>query len=217
MSTPFRVPRMWPGATIACIATGPSLTDEDCSYVCGKVPVIAINDAHRLAPWSDVLYSSDRTWWKYYEGVPSFAGVRIGIGSAAGKCNRFHGLATEIAVMRNTGLEGLELDPTGLRTARNSGYSAINLAVHFGAARILLLGYNMGFRNGRAHWFGDHPTSLSQNESLFATHRQSFEQLIEPLRSLGVEVINCTPETSLNTFPVRPLREVLPARMAVAS
>jgi len=33
----------------------------------------------------------------------------------------------------------------------------VNLAVQLGAARILLLGYDMRAVDGKTHWFGEHP------------------------------------------------------------
>lgn len=202
------VPRLWPGETVACLATGPSLTADDVDYVRGKARVIAVNDAHRLAPWADVLYSSDRRWWPYYKAVPTFQGLRYGIGSAPGKANGF-AKHPEIVVLKNSGYTGLETHPGGLMNGKNSGYAAINLAVHFGAVRIVLLGYNLGVQPGRTHFFGDHPTSLQQSNGHYAGFRSVFKSLVVPLAALGVTVINCTPETSLSTFPVLPLREVV--------
>src|SRR5690606_24516492 len=122
-------------------------------FVRGKAPVICINDAHRMAPWADVLYSSDRSWWPHYKGVPSFGGLKFGIGSGIGKANAFHQLP-DVSVLRNTGYDGLEMAPTGLRNGRNSGYAAVNLAVHLGASRVVLLGYDMGWQGAKAHFFG---------------------------------------------------------------
>jgi hypothetical protein len=212
-----RVPRLFPGATVACLATGPSLTPEVCDQVrAAGLPTIAINDAHRLAPWADVLYSSDRHWWPFYKGVPAFTGMKFGIGSAPGKANAF-AQHPEIAVLRNTGYDGLELEPTGLRNGKNSGYAAINLAVHLGAARMLLLGYNMGYRGGRAHFFGNHPPGLTQRESTYTAFRARFETLVDPLAEIGVEVLNCTAETSLTAFPVCDLALALETHQAVPS
>lgn len=209
MSTPI-TPRLWPDSTIACVATGPSLTEEDCKYLRGKVPVIAINDAHLLAPWADILYSSDRSWWPHYKAVPSFQGMKYGIGSAPGKANPFFHYP-EITVLRNAGYHGLELDPSGLRNGKNSGFAALNLAVHFGAKRILLLGYNMSHLHGRQHFFGSHPPNLQQTSALYPNFRRAFDTLVEPLKSAGVKVINCTKHTSLTAFPLGDLREVLEA------
>jgi hypothetical protein len=211
------VPCLWPDSTIVCMATGPSLTQADCDYVRELgVPTIAINDAHRLAPWANVLYSNDRMWWRKYKGVPSFTGLRYGVGSALGKRNPILE-CPHVVILRNSGYGGLDRSPDGLRTARNSGYGAINLAVHLGAKRVVLLGYNMGWVRGKAHFFGNHPPTLSQHEYLYPNFRKSFELLVEPLRAAGVVVWNCTEPTSMNAFPVAKLRDVLPMPMAVAS
>jgi hypothetical protein len=203
------VPRLFEGETIACLATGPSLTAEDVDYVRGKARVIAINDAWRLAPWADCLYSSDRRWYEHYAGVPSFKGQKYGIGSGQNKRNPFRAYP-EIAVLKNTGYVGLELDPGGLRNGRNSGYGAIGLAVHLGAKRIILLGYNMGLGlAGKVHFFGNHPPQLNQNPSLYPNFRRVFETMVQPLADLGVRVINCTENTSLSAFQLGSLREEL--------
>lgn len=203
----YVVPRIFEGETIACLATGPSLTAEDVNYCRGRARVIAINDAHRLAPWADVLYSSDRRWWPHYKGVPGFTGMKYGIGSGLKKRNPFRDLP-EIRVLDNTGYTGLELNPGGLRNGKNSGYAAVNLAVHLGATRILLLGYNMSAERG-SHFFGDHPPGLTQPSGLYPGFRRNFESLVEPLKALGVEVFNCTEHSSLSAFPMRALHDVL--------
>jgi hypothetical protein len=196
------MPRLWPGGTVACLASGPSLTAEACDAVRGRVDgIIAVNDAVRLAPWADVLYSSDRLWWPYYGGVPSFAGRRYGIGAKLGAADPLPGCPA-VVVLRHTGVDGLELRPTGLRSGKHSGYAAINLAVHAGAARILLLGYNVGLAGGRQHFYGDHPRGLNQTTpALYAEFRRLLATLVAPLEAAGVEVLNCTPGTALECFP----------------
>jgi hypothetical protein len=209
------VPRIWSGETVVCLATGPSLTQTDVDYCRGKARVIAINDAVRMAPWADVLYSSDRYWWPRHNGVPSFTGAKFGIGSSVGKFNGFvkH---PDVRVLKNTGYTGLELEPTGLRNGKNSGYAAINLAFHFGASRILLLGYDMGRRQGLTHFFGDHVGMANPTDVHFGSWRRLFDSLLEPLTTAGVSVLNCTPGSSLNTFPMANLREMLPLSEAIA-
>jgi len=204
------VQRIWPDSTVACVATGPSLTREDCNYLRGKCRVIAINDAHKWVPWADVLYSSDRRWWNHYKGVPEFQGMRFGIGSGIGKKNPAGGKWTGVKILRNTGYLGLDMAPDAIRNGRNSGYAAVNLAVKFGASKVLLLGYNMGYIKGRAHFFGSHPPGLPQSASLYPGFRKNFEHMVKPLAELGVEVVNCTPETSLMCFPIKALRDALP-------
>ena len=136
------VPRLWPGATIVCLGTGPSLTAADVTRCAGQAKVTAINDAYRLAPWADVLYACDAKWWRWNKGLPGFAGLKFGLDTSIAY--------RDVTVLQNTGLQVLETTPTGLRTGHTSGYQAINLAVHLGAARIVLLGYD--FKGD--HFFG---------------------------------------------------------------
>lgn len=198
------VPRLCPrGGTVVCLGSGPSLTQADVDAVRGKATVVAINDAFRLAPWAEVLYACDAKfyYWHWLKGAREFAGLKFALDAAA---RRYSG----VTVLKKTGETGLELDPTGLRAGRNSGYQAINLAVHLGAARIVLLGYDMR-SNGKDHFFGQHPDS---SKPPFSICLQRFETLVEPLRAAGIEVVNCTPESALTCFPMRPLREALLAR-----
>lgn len=201
MTAPPRVPRLCTAGTIVCLGGGPSLTATDVNAVRGQAnAVIAINDAYRLAPWAEVLYACDAKWWYWHHEKPelqAFAGLKFALDPSA---KRFRG----VQVLRKTGETGLELDPTGLRAGRNSGYQAINLAVHLGAARIVLLGYDM--QGG--HWFGHHP---DQSGPPFNICLQRFATLVAPLKAAGVEVINCSRKTALTCFPCRPLADVFAA------
>lgn len=196
--------RNWP--IVACLASGPSLTQEDVDLLKGRVPVIAINDAIRLAPWADVLYSSDQYWWRDVGVTTPFSGDRYSVRSSRQHVPTVFRDHPEIAVLENTGKTGLETDPSGLRTGQNSGYAAINLAVHFGATQILLLGYDMQRTGGRAHFFDHHRTSAGGSYKHFLPH---FQTLVAPLAKLGIEVINCTRDTALRCFPRAPLADVL--------
>ncbi len=208
---PNRIPRLWSEGTIVCAASGPTLAAEALAAVRGRAPVVAVNDAVRLAPWADVLYSSDRHWWAHYRGMPTFAGHRVGIGSKRGDASPISG-APGILVLEHTGIEGLERRPGGLRTGQHSGYAAINLAVHLGARRILLLGYTGGIVNGRQHFFGKHPATLAQTtEAQYAAFCRAYATLAPELAALGIEVANCTPDSHIAVFPRADVREALAA------
>lgn len=206
------VPNLWPGDTVVCLGGGPSLTPQDVDAVRGRARVIAINDAYRLAPWADVLYACDGKWWKWQyrdrrAEIEAFAGLRYALQQDA---RRWPG----VQVLRNTGESGLELSPHGLRTGRNSGYQAINLAVHLGAARVLLLGYDMSLgQDGRRHWFGDHPDG---QRSPYATFQRCFAGVVDQLEDAGVTVVNCSRRTALTCFRRSTIDEALQAREVAA-
>lgn len=209
------VERLWPNSTVVCIATGPSLTPEDVNFVRGKARIIAINDSYRLAPFADILYACDVRWWKWQfednaAAIRSFAGPKFCMQPPP---SRRKDLKPEwgLSVLRNAGETGLELDPAaGLKTGGNSGYQAINLAVQLGAARILLLGYDMSLgRGGKAHWFGSHPQGGPPKLTKF---RLNFPTIAPPLKEAGVEVLNCSRRSALTCFPKVALDRALPSR-----
>jgi hypothetical protein len=209
-----RVERLWPKSTVVCLATGPSLTAEDVDYCLGRARVIAVNDAYRLAPWADALYACDPAWWRWHDGVKSFQGAKWSMHHDAWSA-RFCAAFSDVARLKNTGETGLELDPSGLRAGRNSGYQAINLAVHYGATRIVLLGYDLQRTGGRAHFFGNHPQA-GQNAP-YASFIPYFQTLISPLNKAGVSIVNCTPSTALTCFDRSDLRAALSASSEVAA
>jgi hypothetical protein len=201
------VPRRWPGETVVLIGAGPSLTLEDVQACRGQARVIAINRSVELAPWADVLYACDAKMWKWLGGAPSFTGLKYTLDPDAR-------IWPAVTILRNTGPLGLEADPSGLRTGKNSGYQAINLAVHLGAARILLLGYDMApAPTGVTHWHGEHPSGPA---SPYPQMRAAFASMVEPLAAAAVTVINCSRRTALDTFPRMALVDALAAREVVA-
>lgn len=195
--SPCPVPKLWPGETFVCLGLGPSLTQADVDQCRGRARIVAVKDAIRLAPWADVLYSGEIRWWKHYGPTLTFAGMRYGIESAA---------RAWCTPLKNAGHTGLELHPSGLRTGKNSGYQAINLAVHLGAARIVLLGYDMQLEGGRSHFFGAHPWPSSTPWQDF---RPMFDGLVDPLKSLGVSIVNASQRTALKAFPRMAIQEAV--------
>ena len=204
-----RVPRICHGGTVAIFAGGPSLTAEDVTYCRDKVDAsICVNNSYKLAPWASALYAADGRWWSWHRGAPSFAGLKYSLSQSAGKW-------PGVQVLKNSGSSGLELEPFGLKNGRNGGYQAINLAVHFGAKRIILLGFDMQRGpKGQEHWHGDHP---NRSRSPYALFLKYFQFLVNPLADLGVDVINCSPVSALETFPKADLRATLAAREAAVA
>ena len=201
----WTAPEMWPESTFVIVAGGPSVTPAQVDCCCNRqdrgslVRVIAVNDAYRIAPWADVLYFCDDKWWQWH--AKKLADWRGLIVRLAGGQHDFGD--ARIKVLKNMDKAGLCPFRDGLHNGSNSGYQAINLAVHLGAKRILLLGFDMQapLVNGRpkTHWFGDHPGGTSP--SVYSQMLPWFDSLVAPLAKRGVEVINCTPGSAIKVFP----------------
>ena len=202
-------PRLWAGETVVCIGGGPSLTPEQVNTCRGRARVIAINDALFLAPWADLHYVCDRRWIHDWHGddkrVLAFKGLKVTLDRA---------LAESVPGWKlvenddKQGRDGLCAASTGVKTGRNSGYQVINLAVHLGVSRILLLGYDMRAVGDKTHWFGGHPVKCSP--TVFErTMLPGFPTLVEPLKALGVEIVNCTPGSAIEAFPKQEITDAL--------
>lgn len=201
------VPRLWPGSTIVCLASGPSLTADDVAFVRDKAKAIVINTTYQMAPWADVLYAADAQWWSWHKGVPDFGGLKYSLDTGAA---RWKG----VEVLKITGSRGLEASPSGLKTGRESGYQAIGLAVHLGARRIVLLGYDMQRGpKGEEHWHAPHKHH-KRNE--FSSYLPYYETLVEPLNARNIEVINATRRSALTAFPRMTIQDALRAREVAA-
>lgn len=206
----------WHGCTVTCIGGGPSLTREQCDAVAaaqaaGRTRVVAINDAYRLAPTADLLYFADARWWEWHKGREEFQAFK---GEKVTIENTGHDVTDpQVHMLRNAAtvpngnkrqgdgeLGGLSPWPTALRTGMNGGYQALGLAIAAGAARVVLLGYDMGFLPGKSHWFGEHPNHhpLQDDGDYSQVFRRFFEQLTLPH---GVEVLNATPGSRIKAFP----------------
>lgn len=95
---------------------------------------------------------------------------------------------------------GLNKAPMRIHYGNNSGYQALNLAYHWGARRMILLGFDCKSRAGKMHWFGDHPKPLQNQIGAFKTWLETFPPLAKDLAATGVEVVNCSRDTALTCF-----------------
>lgn len=202
----------WLGATVLVMASGPSMSEADAQRVrawrTGVTPylrrVIVINTTFRLAPWADVLYACDAKWWDYHAAEVSALGFCGGLWSIQTEARARHG----VQIIESKRGAGLGREPGVINQGTNSGYQAINFAWQCGAARIVLLGFDMHEVGGRAHWHADHPGKI-RRANPYAQWLLKFPQLASDLDEEGCEVVNCTPNSALRAFQQMPLDEAL--------
>lgn len=206
-----RVTRAWEGRTVVCIATGPSLSADQLEAV-RTFPCIAVNDAYEAAPWAAVVYFADEKWWRWKKDLPSwaaFAGQRCSI-----DCGKVFG-EKAVHVLQNAKdlYVGLSTDPGSIVTGSNSGYQAINIATLAGASRVILIGYDCRSIAGKDHYFGAHPDGSMPP---YAAIKSRFALIVEPARAMGCEVLNATPGSAIECFPMVDLAESLQPRPTAA-
>ncbi len=186
--------------TIFIIGGGPSLLNFDFSVLKDKF-VIAINKAFLTYPNADVLYWTDSRFYKWFEtDINKFKGLKI--------TNKPRPAVNDIINLRDTGRDGLELKPDGIRHGNNSGYAAINVAIHLGAKNIILLGYDMESKGNKTHFHDGY--QIKHNPRIYENNMMPhFNTLIKPLEEKGVKVWNINKDSKLRCFPFCTLLEAL--------
>lgn len=187
--------------TAVIVAGGPSAGSADLEP-CRQFHVVAVNDAYRLCPWAQALYACDPHWWDHHH-----AQVKQ---SFSGEC-----WTQDQETARKYGLKwiqgyhsaGLSKSPNYIHFNSNSGAQAINLAVIWGAKRLILVGFDMKMSGGKRHWFGEHPGSLNK-ASDYRDWVQKFAQIAKDLKELGVECFNASPDSALTCFERVPLADI---------
>lgn len=227
------VVRWWEGSTCVILGGGPSLTLEQfelarAAHEAGRVRAIAVNDSYLCAPWADVCYAADSKWFEWHrlgidkpklgltaaqvrERWASFEGEKVGI-----QCAEPY-IPDGVHILRVAVLppdQGLSRDRGALATGRHDGYTghsgfqALNLAVLAGAQKIILLGFDgRPGADGKTHHHGEHP--IPTPADVWDHIRRSFSCVENELNAAGVDVINCSPSSAIDTFPKYSLHDSL--------
>lgn len=203
MNVEWNVPRMWDGAAVYILGGGYSLLDEKLELIHNK-RVIGVNTSFMLGDWVDVCWWSDPCWYEWnVVDLSEFGGLKA-------CCCRALIDKPGVKVLNRGKSMGIDHRTNFISWNRSSGGSAINLAVHLGAKRIVLLGFDMkpSDDKGEDNWHNLHKVKKYPPYHRFL---ESFPHIKKDAGNLGVEIINSTmcsliPE---DIFPKIPLEEVV--------
>lgn len=199
--THWTAPKLWPGETCLIIGGGPSLAGFNFERLRGR-RIIAINASAFAVPFADVLfYGDDRFGIVNCQRIEAFAGLVVTVAGSPQPRNA--------KVMRKiTPPPPVSGSPDALVMRRTSTQAAINLAMHFGVARIALLGIDMkAADDGRTHHHDPHPWP-----SVVGCWDQQMIDLrgIAPIATAaGIEIINTSLDSRLDWWPKLSIEKVL--------
>lgn len=212
----WRPGRIWKGQTVFVLGGGPSLLDMNLELI-HQHRCIGCNESFMLGSWVDACIFGDLRWWNAHKDAD---------------LRHYHGL--KVSLNKETlgvrGIRTMKRKPRGIWTVpgtigwnRNTGIAAVNLAIIFGAARIVLVGYDMkwgpclatgsGFceelrwvsRQAYSNW---HVNILEQGKNRHQTFIDAFTQCHKGIMATGVDVVNATPDSALKIFPFVDFKEV---------
>ncbi len=210
----WRVPKIWNESTAYIIGGGPSVLSTNLDLIKSK-RVIGCNDAYSFGNWVDICYFGDWYWfikhWRKevtredgstHPGLKAFTGLRI----SNNKQITYPHLPG-IKILRRFG-DGLITIPGAIAWNGNTGASAINLAVNLGAKRIVLIGFDMAFKDGKSNWH--EPLKKEPDPDCYEKRfMPNMNSMIKPLKQLNIEVLNATPGSKLDIFPMVKLEDVV--------
>lgn len=130
-------------------------------------------------------------WWHEY-------GPRLKDGPELWTTNREAARLYRLNWIRGELGGGLSTAPNTIKLGGNSGFQALGLALHFGAACVVLLGYDMQLTDGKTHWHGNHVGLGNPKADRMGTWRARFAEVT---RQTKVPILNATRETALTCFP----------------
>lgn len=177
-----------------------------------RVTTLAVNRGFELAPWADVLYAADASFWERYPAALQFP--RLKCSAMAQKLKPGHDVV-RVGIFRDAeGRDRPMRGPIGtVAGGGNSGFQAVNLAAQFGARRIVLVGFDFG----GPHWHGDHAAPLrNPRQSTLAEWRQTMDAAAPVYAEWGVEVLNVSPISALTAYPVVSMVDALSEELEAA-
>ena len=204
----WTVPKLWPGSTVYILGGGPGLQLVDLEKL-RPGRVIACNMAFRRAPWAEVVYFGDHHFPQdYAPDVRQFEGMRITSCPHHRKDRAFLTTGREYT-------HGISRHADAVCWNDSTGASAINLAVHFGAKRIILYGFDMRVWAEKEvrEAFGIYNPQLKTNfhtdyhanagrKNPYAAFLKPFPAIARALKDLGIECLNATPGSAITEFPI---------------
>jgi len=233
----WNVPRMWEGGDVWILGGGPSLTEQfgipnrvvqdvisekttpnvysPYMSILHDKHVIAVNMAYKIGDWIDVVFFGDNGFFLREKlGLAAFPGIKV---SCHPLCEKYSWI--KYLNRDSSHSKGISNDPKRLSWNSNSGSAAINLAVHFGAKRIMLIGFDMKIdKEGKQHWhnlyhrMGRNPADRHPRRRPtfpFDRHLTGFPSILEDAKKKNVEILNICPDSEIVSFRKLTLKEFL--------
>lgn len=229
----WNVPRMWEGGDVWILGGGPSVTKQFgipdsvvqkvvagisppsvySSYMSGihNKHVIGINVAYLIGDWIDVVFFGDVGFFLIHkERLAKFPGLKVCCHPSVEKHNWVKYLLRD----RNKS-KGISNAVNTISWNNNSGASAISMAAHAGAKRIILVGFDMKLNgNNQQHWHdlygkGEIRGVRELQKLPFERHLRGFPEIARDARKLGIEILNASPTSAIDDFPKFSVKELL--------
>lgn len=196
------IPKIWSGRTVVILGSGPSISNLDLNLIFGKYRTIGVNHSFKLGP-VDMLWFGDFGWYAANKAdIHAFGGFK------ATCCPQMPDKPwPDIKkIKRQSKVSGLTTDRSDTVTWNsNSGTSAINVAYHLGATRVLLAGFDMIAKSSTHHWHNFYKGKIRRN---FDNHLKHYDAVARDAQAVGLEILNLNPNSAIKQFPFATLEKL---------
>lgn len=191
--------------TVIILGGGPSLNELDVNLL-KNTQFIVVNSACRkvskFAIKDDILYFSDNSWNENWPNLTlSWPGIVVT--SNRNTKARLGNLVNRLNINDLTNFMEVKSD----YVQASSGHTAACLGVYLGSKKIILIGFECKFINGKSHGHDDYrmdDTGPFKNRFL-----PGWKGLSLRFKELGVQVINSTPDSEIKDFEYMDLEKAI--------
>lgn len=168
--------------------------------------VIGVNKAYKINEIIDIAYFIDSKFFD--ENKDELKKLNKPIYTI---CDRDEKLLKQYGITKLKKSEkhaGIDTRKWHVCGCHNSGLSAINLAYHLGASKIMLLGFDMKASEGRYHFHSEYKQDDEYKKAL-NIYLKNAEVVYNDCKALGLQVYNVTDDSDLPLFEKITLKKAL--------
>ena len=166
---------------------------------------IAVNNSYQIAPWSEVIWFSDKKWWDWHKEKLMNVPMKISTCCEHREVLKYSHLSFYRRDLKQR--YGISKREGFISWNGSSGAAAINLAYHMGAKTVVLLGFDMRRVEGEKNWHSDHRENPNGNP--FSRHLKAFPYIKKDALDLDLSILNATPDSAIASFPFVSLEDLL--------
>lgn len=170
----INIPKIFTGRVVTILAGGPSL--EGFNFACVESPVIAVNNAALFAK-SNMLVSLDKDWhMKNNRFLDSYEGFLV-------TDRETHRKEAHVITYTGRAYKPDSLD-WHMKNINLSGYVALAVALHLGASKVFLLGFDGGFNGEASNYY---PNSKNVNDHTYSNNNDHFNLFRGDIVNVGLD------------------------------
>jgi len=204
----MKISPIFKGETAAIIGTGPSLTPEQIAMV-DQAGWRKFGANRAFIYDLDVLIATNWQFWDmcWHEVKDLHCDKWIPSHPEGRKAAEKYGLN----LIGQRHLPGLSTDPTYIHHHHGSGPIAVNIALHYGITKMVLIGWDMRFYGkiddrsytGLRHFFGE--DAVTKTHWPRTAPNGDLQGLIDEMATIvpadyGIDIVNCTPNSAMKCF-----------------